>query len=67
MLVNWCANPTPRTLHRRHIDYILASFGVLSVAQMKLLVVIGVDALFTSPFGMVLVDLFGALIRAPTV
>jgi len=47
---------------RRHIDYILASFIVFSVAQMKLLVVIGVDAPFTLPLGMLLVDLFGALI-----
>ena len=47
---------------RRHIDYVLASFIVFSVAQMKLLVVIGVDAPFTLPLGMLLVDLFGALI-----
>ena len=49
-------------LARRHIDYILASFIVFSVAQMKLLVIIGVDAPFTVPLGMLLVDLFGALI-----
>jgi hypothetical protein len=47
---------------RRHIDYVLASFIVFSVAQMKLLVVVGVDAPFTLPLGMSLVDLFGALI-----
>ncbi len=47
---------------RRHIDYILASFVVFSLAQMKLLVVVGVDAPFTLPLGMLLVDLFGALI-----
>lgn len=47
---------------RRHIDYILASFIVFSVAQMKLLVIIGVDAPFTVPLGMLLVDSFGALI-----
>ena len=47
---------------RRHIDYILASFIIFSVAQIKLLVVIGVDAPFTLPLGMLLVDLFGALI-----
>jgi len=47
---------------RRHIDYILASFIVFSLAQIKLLVVVGVDAPFTLPLGMSLVDLFGALI-----
>jgi len=47
---------------RRHIDYILASFIIFSLAQMKLLVVIGVDAPFTLPSGMLMVDLFGALI-----
>ena len=50
------------SLARRHIDYILASFIIFSVAQVKLLVVIGVDAPFTLPVGMLLVDLFGALI-----
>jgi hypothetical protein len=52
----------PSSLARRHIDYILASFIVFSVAQIKLLVVVGVDAPFTLPLGMSLVDLFGALI-----
>jgi hypothetical protein len=52
----------PSPIARRHIDYILASFIVFSVAQIKLLVVIGVDAPFTLPLGMLLVDLFGALI-----
>ena len=52
---------------RRHIDYILASFVIFSVAQVKLLVVIGVDAPFTLPIGMLLVDLFGALIGAAIV
>jgi hypothetical protein len=52
---------------RRHIDYILASFIVFSVAQMKLLVVLGVDLPFTLPLGMLLVDLFGALIGAAIV
>ena len=47
---------------RRHIEYILASFIVFSVAQIKLLVVVGVDAPFTLPLGMSMVDLFGALI-----
>ena len=52
----------PSPIARRHIDYILASFIVFSVAQIKLLVVIGVDVPFTLPLGMLLVDLFGALI-----
>jgi len=47
---------------RRHIDYILASFIIFGVAQMKLLEVIGVDAPFTLPVGMLLLDSFGALI-----
>jgi len=47
---------------RRHIEYILASFIVFSVAQVKLLVTVGVDLPFTLPLGMSLVDLFGALI-----
>jgi len=52
----------PSALARRHIDYILASFIVFSVAQVKLLVTMGVDLPFTLPLGMSLVDLFGALI-----
>ena len=52
----------PSPIARRHIEYILASFIVFSVAQVKLLVTVGVDAPFTLPIGMSLVDLFGALI-----
>jgi len=52
----------PSSLTRRHIEYILASFIVFSVAQIKLLVTVGVDAPFTLPLGMLLVDSFGALI-----
>jgi hypothetical protein len=52
----------PSPIARRHIDYILASFIVFSVAQVKLLVTVGVDLPFTLPLGMSLVDLFGALI-----
>ena len=50
------------SLARRHIEYILASFIVFSAAQVKLLVIVGVDLPFTLPLGMSLVDLFGALI-----
>jgi hypothetical protein len=52
--------PSPVT--RRHMGYILASFIVFIVAQVKLLVTLGVDLPFTLPLGMSLVDLFGALI-----
>jgi hypothetical protein len=52
----------PSSLARRHIEYILASFIVFSVAQVKLLVTVGVDLPFTLPLGMLLVDSFGALI-----
>ena len=44
------------------MGYILASFIVFIVAQVKLLVTLGVDLPFTLPLGMSLVDLFGALI-----
>jgi hypothetical protein len=44
------------------IEHIIASFAVFSVAQVKLLVTVGVDLPFTLPLGMSLVDLFGALI-----
>ncbi len=52
----------PSPIARRHFDYILASFVVFSVAQVKLLVTMGIDLPFTLPLGMLLVDLFGALI-----
>jgi hypothetical protein len=52
----------PSPVARRHMGYILASFIVFIVAQVKLLVTLGVDAPFTLPFGMLLVDSFGALI-----
>jgi len=52
----------PSPIARRHIEYILASFIVFSVAQVKLLVTVGVDLPFTLPLGMSLVDSFGALI-----
>jgi hypothetical protein len=52
----------PSVVARRHIDYIIASFIVFSVAQVKLLVTLGVDLAFTLPLGMSLVDLFGPLI-----
>jgi hypothetical protein len=47
---------------RRHITYILASFIVFGVATIKILVTMGFDLPFTVPFGMLLVDTFGALI-----
>jgi len=47
---------------RRHINYIFASFIIFGLAQIKLLVVIGVDAPLTLPLGILLVDLFGVLI-----
>ena len=47
---------------RRHILYILVSFIVFSVAQVKVLVTYGVDVAFVLPLGIIFVDLFGAVI-----
>lgn len=52
----------PSPLTRRHIGYILASLIVISVAHVKIVVIYGVDAAFTVPLGMLLIDSFGALI-----
>jgi hypothetical protein len=47
---------------RRHILYILVSFVVFSVAQVKTLVAYGVDVPLILPLGILLVDSFGAII-----
>ena len=49
-------------MRRRHITYILASFIVFCIAQLKILVTLGIDIPFILPSGMFLIDLFGALI-----
>jgi len=50
------------SLNRRHIGYIIVSFIVFSVAQVKMLTTFGVDLAFILPLGILLTDLFGALI-----
>ncbi len=52
----------PSPVIRRHIGYILAGFIVFCVAQIKILVAIGIDVAFAVPLGMLLTDSFGALI-----
>jgi hypothetical protein len=49
-------------VNRRHIEYIVVSFIVFSVAQVKMLAAFGVDSPFVLPLGILLTDLFGALI-----
>ncbi len=49
-------------IRRRHLKYILASFLAITVATVKILVVMGFDFPFVLPFGMLLNDLFVALI-----
>ncbi len=56
----WRHEPSP--VRRRHLAYILVSFVVFCVAMIKVLVTLGVNAPFTLPLGMLLVDGFGALI-----
>jgi hypothetical protein len=45
------------------MGYVLASFIVFIVAQVKILVTLGADVPFTLPLAMFLVGLFGALSR----
>jgi hypothetical protein len=47
---------------RRHILYILISFLVISLANVKLAVLYNVDNRYVMPTGMLLIDIFGALI-----
>jgi len=47
---------------RRHILYILISFLVISLANVKLAVLYNVDNRYVMPAGMLLIDIFGALI-----
>lgn len=47
---------------RRHIEYILISFVVFSVAYVKVILTFGIDVPLILPLGMLLVDSFGALI-----
>lgn len=53
---------THSSLRYRHLTYILASFIALSIALIKVLVVLGIDLPFLLPSGMLLNDLFVALI-----
>jgi len=52
--------PSPTV--RRHILYILISFLVISLANVKLAVLYNVDNRYVMPTGMLLIDIFGALI-----
>jgi len=52
--------PSPVT--RRHTVYILVSFIMFGLAQVKVLVAFGVDVAFMLPWGILLVGSFGALI-----
>jgi len=47
---------------RRHIEYILVSFVIFSLAWVKTILTFGFDVPFLLPLGMLLVDSFGALI-----
>jgi hypothetical protein len=47
---------------RRHIEYILASFVVYSIAYVKALLTFGIDVPFLLPLGILLVGSFGAII-----
>jgi len=47
---------------RRHITYIMVSFIMFGLAQVKVLVAYGVDVAFMLPLGILLVGSFGALI-----
>jgi hypothetical protein len=49
-------------VRRRHLVYIAISFIALTLANVKLLVLYGVDNAFVLPFGMLVNDLFSALI-----
>ena len=50
------------SLNRRHIEYIIGSFIVFSIAYVKVLLTFGFDIPYILPLGMLLVDSFGALI-----
>jgi hypothetical protein len=52
--------PSPTV--RRHIFYILIGFLVISLANVKLAVLYNVDNRYVMPTGMLLIDIFGALI-----
>jgi hypothetical protein len=52
--------PSPTV--RRHILYILISFLVISLANVKLAALYNVDNRYVMPTGMLLIDVFGALI-----
>lgn len=47
---------------RRHILYILISFLVISLANVKLAVLYNIDNRYVMPTGMLLIDIFGALV-----
>lgn len=50
------------TIQRRHLAYLFAAFIALSIAIVKVVVVIGIDLPYLLPAGMLLNDLFVALI-----
>ena len=49
-------------LERRHYTYIISGFLALTVAIVKVLVTIGIDAAILLPLGMLFVDIFNAII-----
>ncbi len=48
-------------LQRRHATYLIAGYGVVSVATIKMLLIMGVDLPLLLPLGMALTDVFGVL------
>jgi hypothetical protein len=52
---------TADSLLRRHTTYLVAGFGVVSVATVKMLLIMGVDVPLLLPLGMAFTDIFGAL------
>ena len=53
---------TPAGLQRRHAAYILAGFLIISLATVKVVIVMGIDAPLLLPLGMALTDVCAALI-----
>jgi len=52
----------PSLIRRRHILYILISFLVISLANVKVAALYNIDNRFLLPTGMLIIDIFGALI-----
>lgn len=53
---------TTAYLDRRHYSYIIAGFLAITIAIVKVIIVMGIDAGFVLPTGMILNDVFAALI-----